>query len=341
MFSFVKFVFATEGPTFRNWEWKFRANMVGKSSASTEYRSLHHLTSTLAKFASDFLIYEKDLRRISTGVFKYPHPYTEDGIDNHIKRITALHAERLTETAIKTGAVLVCTYGPYQLWVISEVPNTYEYQYLNMLDSLRRTGVPGGAGQIYTTGVNLKINLADGFPALTTRPVNLQGVLFNRFNAKPVEWSDFLISHVNDDKSMPRKQFVNNDNAIYQGVLDLGINGNKCFNAHLHICSVREFDLADMIAEYALETELIAHTLNCSAGKLTVSIGYLYEFEKNIRLMDTQLGRIPYKLPYIALGRSKDITRYNQDDVRIVDYVNYPSLLTSKNLEAREHELYS
>lgn len=174
-------------------------------------------------------------------------------------------------------------------------------QYLDLLqdvlDNGRYKDDRTGTGTTAVFGRQIRMNLADGFPLLTTKKLFTRGILAELL------WilsGDTNVNTLKDQKVHIWDEWADDDGA-------LGVPFN--------------------IASYAALTMMLAQCVNMVPGDFVHTFGDLHIYSNHVDQVKEQLSREPRPLPRLVLNPEvKDIFGFKLDDFTIEDYDPHPAI---------------
>ncbi len=250
-------------------------------------------------------------------------------------------------------------------------------QYLDLLRTVKNTGVfkedRTGVGTYSIFGHQMRFDLSDGFPMLTTKKLHLKSIIHELLwflagdtnvrylqengvriwdewadengDLGPVygyQWRSWPAPGGNsiDQISKLVEQIKTNPNS--RRLIVSAWNPAEVDNMALPPCHcLFQFYVAEgrlscqlyqrsadvflgvpfNIASYALLTQMIAQVCNLEPGEFVHSFGDTHLYSNHLEQADTQLSRIPGKLPTIRLNPDvKDIFAFSYDDFELLNY---------------------
>jgi thymidylate synthase len=211
-------------------------------------------------------------------------------------------------------------------------------QYLDLLDHVLKTGTEKedrtGTGTISVFGYQMRFNLEEGFPLLTTKKLHLKSIIHELL------WfisGDTNIKYLTDNGVKIWNEWADKDGNLgpvygYQWrswpsdggkKIDQLVNVissiKKSPDSRRHIISawnVGELDKMALPPCHILFQFYVVHTL----GDAHIYLNHLDQVK-------LQLTREPYKLPKMSINPEiSDILSFKYDDFVLSDYVSYPHI---------------
>ena len=216
-------------------------------------------------------------------------------------------------------------------------------QYLELLDRVLREGVKKedrtGTGTYSVFGHQMRFNLEDGFPLLTTKKLHLKSIIYELLwflqgdtNAKYLqehgvriwnEWADpdGNLGHIYGFqwRSWPDYKGGNIDQ-ISEAVETIKHNPDS------RRIIVGAWNVADL-ASYALLLQMMAQVTGLKAGDFVHTLGDAHIYTNHLEQVKLQLTRDPRPLPRMEINPDvKDIFGFQYEDFNLTGYDPHPHI---------------
>ena len=237
-------------------------------------------------------------------------------------------------------------------------------QYLDLLDRILTEGVQKGdrtgTGTISVFGNQMRFNLSEGFPLLTTKKLHLKSIIYELLwflqgntNAKWLQergvriwnewadedgnlghiygyqwrsWPDYNGGHV-DQISEVIDQIKNNPNSRRLIVSAWNVADGR-LSCQLYQRSADTFlGVPFNIASYALLTMMVAQVCDLQPGDFVYTTGDTHLYLDHIEQAKLQLTREPRHLPKMKINPNvKSIFDFQYEDFELTDYDPHPHI---------------
>ena len=231
-------------------------------------------------------------------------------------------------------------------------------QYLDLLRHIRENGVMKedrtGTGTQSVFGYQMRFNLADGFPLLTTKKVHLKSIIhellwfisgdtnigYLRENGVTIwdEWADEhgnlgpVYGHQWRSWACPNGKAIDQlsevINLIQHNPLFQFYVANGKLSCQLYQRSADVFlGVPFNIASYALLTMMIAQVCGLESGEFIHTTGDTHIYKNHFDQVALQLSREPRKLPTMKLNPEvKSIFDFKYEDFTLEGYDPWPAI---------------
>ena len=241
-------------------------------------------------------------------------------------------------------------------------------QYLELLDRVLREGVKKedrtGTGTYSVFGHQMRFNLEDGFPLLTTKKLHLKSIIYELLwflqgdtNAKYLqehgvriwnEWADpdGNLGHIYDQISEAVETIKHNPDS--RRIIVSAWNVADLDNMNLPPChAFFQFYVANgrlslqmyqrsadiflgvpfNIASYALLLQMMAQVTGLKAGDFVHTLGDAHIYTNHLEQVKLQLTRDPRPLPRMEINPDvKDIFGFQYEDFNLTGYDPHPHI---------------
>ena len=223
-------------------------------------------------------------------------------------------------------------------------------QYLDLLRRIRTEGVQKhdrtGTGTISVFGHQMRFNLADGFPLVTTKKLHLKSIIYELL------WflrGDTNVHYLQENGVRIWNEWANADGNLghiygYQwrswpdyegGCIDQIAEAVEQFYVANGRLSLQMYQRsADCflgvpfnIASYALLLQMMAQVTGLEAGDFIHTLGDAHIYLNHLEQVDLQLTREPRPLPKMKLNPDvKSIFDFKYEDFELTDYNPWPHI---------------
>ena len=231
-------------------------------------------------------------------------------------------------------------------------------QYLDLLRRIRTEGVQKhdrtGTGTISIFGHQMRFNLADGFPLVTTKKLHLKSIIHELL------WmlsGDTNVHYLQENGVRIWNEWADADGNLghiygYQwrswpdyegGVIDQIAEAVETIrhNPDSRRIIVNAWNVADLknmnlppchmffqfYASYALLLQMMAQVTGLEAGEFIHTLGDAHIYLNHLEQVDLQLTREPRPLPKMRLNPDvKDIFGFKYEDFELTDYNPWPHI---------------
>jgi thymidylate synthase len=198
-----------------------------------------------------------------------------------------------------------------------------------------------GTGTKSLFGRQIRFDLAQSFPLITTKRVHLKSVIGDLGPVYGVQWRSWPTpdgSHI-DQISQVISEITANPNS--RRLLVSAWNVSELSKMALAPChAFFQFYVADgklscqlyqrsadmflgvpfNIASYALLTLMVAQQTGLAPGEFIWTVGDCHIYDNHVEQVREQLSREPYPYPTLKLNERDSIFDYTIDDIELVDY---------------------
>ena len=217
-------------------------------------------------------------------------------------------------------------------------------QYLDLLRHVKENGVSKsdrtGTGTRSVFGYQMRFNLEEGFPLLTTKKLHLKSIIYELLwflkgdtNVKYLqdngvriwnEWADpdGSLGHIYGFqwRSWPDYKGGSIDQ-ITEAVETIKNNPDSQRSADIFL------GVPFNIASYALLLMMMAQVTGLKAGDFVHTLGDAHIYNDHLEQVDLQLTREPRKLPRMVINPDvKSIFDFTYDDFKLEDYDPHPHI---------------
>ena len=208
-------------------------------------------------------------------------------------------------------------------------------QYLDLLNRILTEGVEKsdrtGTGTISVFGHQMRFNLEDGFPCLTTKKLHLKSIIYELL------WflrGDTNVKYLQDHGVRIWNEWADADGDLghiygyqwrswpdYQGA-------NGRLSLQLYQRSADTFlGVPFNIASYALLLQMMAQVTGLKAGDFIHTLGDAHIYLNHLEQVKLQLTREPRPLPQMRINPDvKNIFDFQYEDFELVNYDPHPHI---------------
>ncbi len=187
-------------------------------------------------------------------------------------------------------------------------------QYLDLLDRVLTEGIEKGdrtgTGTISVFGHQMRFNLDEGFPCLTTKKLHLKSIIYELL------WflkGDTNVKYLQDHGVRIWNQFY-----VANGRLSL-----QLYQRSADIFLGVPFN----IASYALLLQMMAQVTGLQAGDFIHTLGDAHIYLNHLEQVKLQLSREPRPLPQMKINPDvKNIFDFQFEDFELVNYDPHPHI---------------
>ena len=203
-------------------------------------------------------------------------------------------------------------------------------QYLDLLNKVLSEGVRKddrtGTGTISIFGHQMRFNMEEGFPLLTTKKLHLKSIIYELLwflkgdtNVKYLQDHGVSIWNVGDLDNMNLPPC----HAFFQFYVANGRLSLQMYQRSADIFLGVPFN----IASYALLLQMMAQVTGLKAGDFVHTLGDAHIYLNHLDQVKLQLTRDPRPLPKMEINPEvKDILDFKYEDFKLVGYDPHPHI---------------
>ena len=215
-------------------------------------------------------------------------------------------------------------------------------QYLQLMRHVREKGVfkedRTGTGTYSVFGYQMRFDLAQGFPALTTKKLHLRSIIHELLWFLSGQSIDQVKAVLESLKNNPdsRRHIINAWNVacidqmalppchmLFQFYVSEGRLSCQLYQRSADIFLGVPFN----IGSYALLTMMVAQVLDLEVGDFVHTLGDAHLYKNHLEQVDLQLQRTPLHLPKMTINPDiKDLFAFTYDDFELSDYEHHPHI---------------
>ena len=203
-------------------------------------------------------------------------------------------------------------------------------QYLALMQKILAEGTPKsdrtGTGTLSIFGHQMRFNLQDGFPLVTTKKCHLRSIIYELLwflkGDTNIKYSRRLIISAWNVGELDQMALAP-CHAFFQFYV---VDGKLSCQLYQRSCDVF-LGLPFNIASYSLLIHMIAQQCNLDVGDFVWTGGDTHLYSNHLEQTHLQLSRTPRALPKLVIRRKPPtIFDYEFEDFEIIGYDPYPAI---------------